>query len=39
MIITDLAVLSVEKTGLKLIELAPGVTLEQLARDTGVKVH
>ena len=39
MIITDLAVLAVEKTGLKLIELAPGVTREQLAQETGVKVH
>ena len=39
MIITDLAVLSVEKSGLKLIELAPGVTREQLDSATGVKLH
>jgi 3-oxoacid CoA-transferase subunit B len=39
MIITDLAVLAVEKTGLKLIELAPGVTRAELDAATGVKLH
>ena len=32
MIISDLAVMSVEKDGLKVLELAPGVTLEELER-------
>ena len=39
LIITDLAVLAVEKTGLKLIEMAPGVTRAELETSTGVKVH
>ena len=39
MIITDLGVLAVGKDGLKLIELAPGVTKEELAEKTGAKVH
>ena len=39
MIITDLGVLDVTKDGLKLVELAPGVTKEELAEKTGAKVH
>jgi 3-oxoacid CoA-transferase subunit B len=39
LIITDLAVLEVTKSGLKLLELAPGVTKEELAEKTGVTVH
>ncbi len=38
MIITDLGVLEVTENGLKLLELAPGVTLEELQSKTGVKV-
>jgi 3-oxoacid CoA-transferase subunit B len=37
-IITDLAVMDVTADGLKLVELAPGVTTEQLAQKTGVPV-
>ena len=37
-IITDLAVLDVTPDGLKLIELAPGVTLEELQAKTGAPV-
>ena len=39
MIITDLGVLEVGKDGLKLIELAPGVSKEEMAEKTGAKVH
>ena len=39
MIITDLGVLEVGKDGLKLIELAPGVSKEEIAEKTGAKVH
>ena len=39
MIITDLGVLEVTKDGLKLIELAPGVTKDELADKTGAAVH
>jgi 3-oxoacid CoA-transferase subunit B len=39
LIITDLGVLEVTKSGLKLLELAPGVTREELADKTGVAVH
>ena len=38
-IITDLAVLEVTPAGLKLVELAPGVTREHLAEMTGVTLH
>jgi len=38
MIITDLGVLEVTQNGLKLLELAPGVTVEELQSKTGVKV-
>ncbi len=38
-IITDLAVMDVTPTGLKVVELAPGVTLEQLQAKTGVKLQ
>jgi 3-oxoacid CoA-transferase subunit B len=37
-IITDLAVLDVAPVGLKLVELAPGVTREELQSKTGVPV-
>jgi 3-oxoacid CoA-transferase subunit B len=39
LIITDLGVLEVTKSGLKLVELAPGVTKEELADKTGAAVH
>jgi 3-oxoacid CoA-transferase subunit B len=39
MIITDLGVLEVGKSGLKLIELADGVTREEIAAATGVPLH
>ena len=39
MIITDLGVLDVTKDGLKLVELAPGVSREEMAEKTGAKVH
>ena len=38
-IITDLAVMDVTAEGLKVLELAPGVTLEFLQSKTGVKLH
>jgi 3-oxoacid CoA-transferase subunit B len=38
LIITDLGVLEVTKSGLKLLELAPGVTKEELAEKTGTTV-
>jgi len=38
-IITDLAVLDVTPAGLKLVELAEGVTREELESKTGVPVH
>jgi 3-oxoacid CoA-transferase subunit B len=37
-IITDLAVMDVTPQGLKVVELAPGVTFEQLQSKTGVKL-
>ena len=37
-IITDLAVMDVTDAGLKVVELAPGVTLEELQSKTGVKL-
>ena len=38
-IITDLGVLEVTKSGLKLVELAPGVTKDEFAAKTGATVH
>ena len=38
-IITDLAVMDVTPQGLKVVELAPGVSLESLQAKTGVKLH
>jgi 3-oxoacid CoA-transferase subunit B len=38
-IITDLAVLDVTPQGLKVVELAPGVTHEELQGKTGVPLH
>ena len=38
-IITDLAVLDVTPHGLKIVEIAPGVTLEELQSKTGVPLH
>ena len=37
-IITDLAVLDVTPEGLKLVELAPGVTREEMQSKTGTAV-
>ena len=39
LIVTDLGVIEVTKSGLKLVELAPGVTREELAEKTGAAVH
>jgi 3-oxoacid CoA-transferase subunit B len=39
LIITDLGVIEVTEAGLKLIELAPGVTKEELGEKTGAAVH
>jgi 3-oxoacid CoA-transferase subunit B len=38
-IITDLAVLDVTPHGLKVVEMAPGVTREELQSKTGVPLH
>jgi 3-oxoacid CoA-transferase subunit B len=38
-IITDLCVLDVTPQGLKVVELAPGVTLEEVKAKTGVPLH
>jgi 3-oxoacid CoA-transferase subunit B len=38
-IITDLAVMDVTPEGLKVVELAPGVTMGELQEKTGVKLH
>ena len=38
-IITDLAVMDVTPEGLKVVELAPGVTREELQSKTGVPLH
>jgi 3-oxoacid CoA-transferase subunit B len=38
-IITDLAVMDVTAEGLKVVELAPGVTREELQQKTGVQLH
>ena len=38
-ILNDLAVMDVTPQGLKLVELAPGVTREELQEKTGVPLH
>jgi 3-oxoacid CoA-transferase subunit B len=38
-IITDLAVLDVTPQGLAVVEMAPGVTREELQQKTGVPLH
>jgi 3-oxoacid CoA-transferase subunit B len=38
-IITDLAVMDVTPHGLKVVERAPGVTMEELQSMTGVALH
>jgi 3-oxoacid CoA-transferase subunit B len=38
-IITDLAVMDITPHGLKVVEMAPGVTREELASKTGVPLH
>lgn len=38
-IITDLAVLDVTPQGLKVVEMAPGVTIEELQAKTGAQLH
>ena len=38
-IITDLAVMDVTPVGLKVVEMAPGVTLEELQSKTGATLH
>jgi 3-oxoacid CoA-transferase subunit B len=37
-IITDLAVMDVTPQGLKVVELAPGVSMDELQGKTGVKL-
>jgi 3-oxoacid CoA-transferase subunit B len=39
LIITDLGVMEVTKSGLKLLETAPGVSKEEIAAATGAKLH
>jgi 3-oxoacid CoA-transferase subunit B len=39
LIITDLGVIEVTKAGLKLVELAPGVTKDEIAEKTAAAVH
>jgi 3-oxoacid CoA-transferase subunit B len=39
LIITDLGVLNVGDKGLEIVELAPGVTREEMAKKTGAPVH
>jgi len=38
-IVTDLCVLDVTPAGLKLVEVAPGVTREEVQAKTGVPLH
>jgi 3-oxoacid CoA-transferase subunit B len=38
-IITDLCVLDITPEGLKLVELAPGVTRDEVQAKTGVRIH
>jgi len=38
-IITDLAVMDVTPQGLKVVEIAPGVSREELQAKTGVPLH
>ncbi len=38
-IITDLAVLDVTPQGLKVVEMAPGVTMDELRAKTGAALH
>jgi 3-oxoacid CoA-transferase subunit B len=37
-VITELAVLDVEADGLRLVELAPGVEMDELRQKTGVPI-
>jgi 3-oxoacid CoA-transferase subunit B len=39
LLITDLGVMEIARDGLKLLELAPGVTRDEIAAATGVKLH
>ena len=39
LIITDMAVMAVEKGGLRVLELAPGVTRSELEQNTGAALH
>jgi 3-oxoacid CoA-transferase subunit B len=39
LIITDLGVMEVTKGGLKLVETAPGVSRDDIAKATGVTLH
>ncbi|MEQ1715338.1 MAG: 3-oxoacid CoA-transferase subunit B [Hyphomicrobium sp.] len=39
MIITDLGVLEITKSGLRVVEMAPGITMEEMKRRTGAAVQ
>jgi 3-oxoacid CoA-transferase subunit B len=39
LIITDLCVIKIDDNGMHLIELAPGVTQEEVIEKTGAKLH
>jgi 3-oxoacid CoA-transferase subunit B len=38
-IVTDLAVIDITPQGLKVVEMAPGVTMEELQSKTGAPLH
>ncbi|MBB1017101.1 CoA transferase subunit B [Dietzia sp. DQ11-71] len=38
-VVTDLCVLDIEPEGFRLVELAPGVTIDEVRRKTGAEIH